>query len=172
MSMNTSSWVTGLFMNRGDAERALDALLKAGYRRDNVSIMMTDTALTRHFGSKDTKGNVAQGVGVGSLVGGSIGAVLAGIAAAGTAVAFPGIGLIVAGPIAAALVGAGAGGAAGSLVGAIAGAGIPEDRAKLYEQGLREGGMVLGAKSNSSDQERKLERWLIEAGAEKVSAAL
>ncbi|NNF58180.1 MAG: hypothetical protein HKN04_08050, partial [Rhodothermaceae bacterium] len=53
--------------------------------------------------------------------------------------------LVVAGPLAGALAGAGAGGAAGTLVGGLIGAGIPEERAKLYETGVKEGGVVIGA---------------------------
>jgi hypothetical protein len=32
----------------------------------------------------------------------------------------------------------------GGLVGALIGSGIPEDRAKLYEEGVRNGGVVMG----------------------------
>jgi uncharacterized membrane protein len=57
----------------------------------------------------------------------------------------------VAGPLAAALAGAGAGGATGGLVGALIGWGIPEDRAKRYEEGIRSGGTVLGVKPRSTE---------------------
>ncbi len=56
----------------------------------------------------------------------------------------PGLGLIVAGPLAAALAGAGAGGLTGGLVGALVGSGIPEERAALYEEGIKNGGTVFG----------------------------
>ncbi len=58
---------------------------------------------------------------------------------------------MVAGPIVAALVGAGAGGAAGGLVGALIGWGIPEERAKLYETGIKDGGTVLGVKPRTTE---------------------
>jgi hypothetical protein len=50
----------------------------------------------------------------------------------------------VAGPIAAALAGAGAGGLTGGLVGALVGSGIPEEHAREYDRGIREGGIVMG----------------------------
>ena len=56
----------------------------------------------------------------------------------------PGLGLVVAGPLAAALAGAGAGGLTGGLVGALIGSGIPEERAQIYEEGVRNGGAVVG----------------------------
>jgi hypothetical protein len=59
--------------------------------------------------------------------------------------------LIVAGPLAAALAGAGAGGATGGLIGALIGSGIPEDRAKQYESGVKEGGIVMGVNARSDE---------------------
>jgi uncharacterized membrane protein len=66
-------------------------------------------------------------------------------------VLLPGLGLVVSGPILAALAGAGAGGATGGLAGALIGWGIPEERAKMYESGIREGGTVLGVTPRSTD---------------------
>ncbi len=56
----------------------------------------------------------------------------------------PGLGILIAGPIAAGLAGAGAGGITGGIVGALIGSGIPEARAKLYEDGVKEGNIVMG----------------------------
>ena len=66
------------------------------------------------------------------------------IAAIGTTIGLPGLGLLVAGPLAAALAGAGAGGLTGGLIGGLIGAGIPEERAKVYDEGVRNGGIVMG----------------------------
>jgi hypothetical protein len=50
------------------------------------------------------------------------------------------------GPIAAALAGAGPGGVAGGIIGGLIGAGIPEERARLYETGVKEGGILMGVR--------------------------
>jgi hypothetical protein len=94
--------------------------------------------------------------------------VLAAIAAVGTAIAIPGVGLVVAGPIAAALAGAGAGGATGGLIGLLIGTGIPEHRAKVYETGVRGGGILLGIEAKSPEEVDKLETLLEDIGAEYV----
>ena len=65
---------------------------------------------------------------------------------------------MIAGPIAAALAGAGAGAATGGIIGALVGAGIPEDRAVLYEKGLQEGGVVVGARARDEAHAEALER--------------
>ena len=99
-----------------------------------------------------------------------MGAVLAAIVAVGTSIAIPGLGIAVAGPIAAALAGLGAGGATGGLIGLLLGAGIPEHRAKVYESGVRGGGILLGVEAKSSEEVEKLETLLEDIGAEYVRA--
>jgi len=122
--------VTGLFKSRAAAEAAVDALIKRGYTRDDISVLMSDATRSKEF-AVETRTHAADGAGIGGAVGGTIGAVLAAIAAVGTSIAIPGLGLVVAGPIAAALAGLGAGAATGGLIGALVGAGIPEHRAKV-----------------------------------------
>ena len=141
--------VTGMFRDRESAERAYRTVTDRGYTHDDVNLMMSDDTRKTHFENtthvETELGNKAlEGAGTGSAIGGTAGAILGAIAAIGTSVAIPGLGLVVAGPIAAALAGAGAGGATGGLIGALVGSGIPEERAKVYEDGVKEGGIVMG----------------------------
>ena len=159
--------VTGLFKTRAAAEAAVDALIKRGYTRDDISVMMSDATKSKEF-AIETGTHAADGAGIGGAVGGTVGAVLAAIAAVGTSLALPGLGLIVAGPIVAALAGAGAGGATGGLIGALIGAGIPEHRAKVYDAGLRSGGILLGIEPKTDEDAGKLEKLLEDLGAEHV----
>lgn len=101
---------------------------------------------------KNTLGSKAmEKAGVGSAIGGTAGAIIGAIAAIGTSVALPGLGLIVAGPIVAALTGAGAGGLTGGLIGALIGSGIPKERAEMYHDTIKEGGIVVGVNPRSYD---------------------
>ena len=159
--------VTGLFKSRVAAEAAVDALIKRGYTRDDISVLMSDATKSKEF-AIETGTHAADGAGIGGAVGGTVGAVLAAIAAVGTSLALPGIGIVIAGPIAAALAGAGAGGVTGGLIGALVGAGIPEHRAKVYDAGLRSGGILIGVEPKSDDDADKLEKLLEELGAEHV----
>jgi hypothetical protein len=149
--------VTGLFRDRESAERAYGSLESRGYSKDDVNLMMSDETRQKHFGSDAGDADSAlgskalEGAGAGSAIGGTVGAVIAAIAAIGTSIVLPGIGLVVAGPIAAALAGAGAGGLTGGLIGALVGSGIPEDRAKEYESGIKEGGIVMGVNPRSDE---------------------
>lgn len=144
--------LTGLFRDRESTEGAYRSLRDRGYSEDDINVIMTDETRDKYYSDDSELGNKAlEGAGVGSVAGGTLGAIVGGLAAIGTSLAIPGLGLVVAGPIAAALAGAGAGGAVGGLAGALIGWGIPEDRAKLYESGLTEGGTVLGVTPRSSE---------------------
>ncbi|MBV9210751.1 MAG: hypothetical protein JOZ52_08990 [Acidobacteria bacterium] len=165
--MSKATLVTGLFKTRVAAEAAVDAIIKRGYRREDISVLMSDATKSKEF-AVETRTHAADGAGIGGAVGGAVGAALAAIAAVGTSIALPGIGLIIAGPIAAALAGAGAGGATGGIIGALIGAGIPEHRAKVYDAGLRGGGILLGVEANTNDDADKLQQFLEDMGAEHV----
>ena len=149
--------VTGLFKDRDSVERAYKSVSSKGYGEKDVNIVMSDDTRQRHFAG-ETTGNAttelgnkaAKGAGVGGAVGGTIGAIAAAVAAIGTAVVIPGLGLVVAGPLAAALAGAGAGAASGGLIGALVGWNIPEERVKHYEEGIKQGGILMGVKPRSA----------------------
>lgn len=146
--------MTGLFKDRESAERAFNYLHDRGYSKDEINLIMSDETRKLHF--DETKGETEigtkamEGAGKGSAIGGAIGAVAGVIAALGTSLVIPGLGLVVAGPIAAGLAGAGAGGFTGGLIGALIGWGIPEERARIYESKIKEGGIVMGV--NPKDQ--------------------
>lgn len=153
--------LTGMFRDRDSAERAYQAMSGRGYTRDDINVMMSEEARKRHFSDDARQSELgtkaAEGAGVGAAVGGTLGAVV-GVAAAVGAIALPGIGLIALGPVAAGLAGAGAGGVTGGLVGALVGSGIPEDRAKQYETGLKQGGILMGVRPRSPEDADYFER--------------
>lgn len=158
--------VTGLYESPEHAGRAYqDLTSRHGYRSEDVSVLMSDDTRARHFGNAEpgkefeaSGSKAVEGAGIGGATGLGVGAALGALLAAATSIAIPGLGLVVAGPIAGAIAGAGAGGAAGTIMGALIGAGIPEDRAKVYESGIREGGIVLGTRARDEAHAAELER--------------
>jgi uncharacterized protein YjbJ (UPF0337 family) len=148
--------LTGMFRDRDSAERAYNSVTSRGYSKDDVNLLMSDETRSKYFSDADADDDglgskALEGAGAGSAIGGTLGAIIAGIAAIGTNVLLPGLGLVVAGPLAAALAGAGAGGLTGGLVGALIGSGIPEDRAKEYEEGVKNGGIVMGVNPRTDE---------------------
>ncbi len=158
--------LSGMFNDRDNAEKAYKSLRDRGYTEDDINVMMSDETRDSWFSDDedydDTElgSKALEGSGVGSAIGGTLGAIIGGIAAIGTNVLIPGLGLVVAGPLAAALAGAGAGGLTGGLVGALVGAGIPEERAKYYEEGVKNGGVVFGVNpKNDEDADHFSKDW-------------
>ena len=153
--------LTGLFRDRDSAERAYQSIVDRGYGREDVDLVMSDDTRRRHFttvGRETELGTkAAEGAGIGGAIGGSLGAIAAAIAAVGTTIALPGLGLVIAGPLAAAIAGAGAGAATGGIVGALIGWGIPEERVKMYDRGIREGGIVMAVRPRSDEDAAYLE---------------
>jgi hypothetical protein len=144
--------VTGLFDTEANAEAAVSQLKNMGYGQNEITIIMKDRGAADSL-AHDTGSRTMEGVGAGAAIGGTIGAVLAGLLAVGT-VTIPGVGLVAAGALAAMLAGAGAGGITGGLIGWLASAGIPDDVAPYYERGLHEGGVVVAVSTHPGDEVR------------------
>ncbi|MDP9018180.1 MAG: general stress protein [Candidatus Eremiobacteraeota bacterium] len=152
---------TGMYYDRGSAETTVQRLHEMGYSSDEISVMMNDKTAQKEF-ADSTGSKAAQGAVTGAAIGGGLGAIIAGLTATGSVAAIVGTGgaaaPLVVGPLAAALAGLGAGGVTGGIIGGLVGAGIPEDRAKEYKEGLDRGGILLGVhpKAEHRDQVRSL----------------
>lgn len=153
MSSNRNSGETSggfegaVYHDRDSAEDTVARLQRLGYGQNDISVMARDQDRAREFaeatGTKAYEGTVAGGV-----IGGALGAIIAGLTATGSIGVIAASGgaaaPLVAGPLAAALAGLGTGAVAGGILGALIGAGIPEERAKEYQRGIDQGGMLIG----------------------------
>src|SRR5438874_379082 len=162
--------VFGIYSSVAHAEQAVDVLVTAGFASKDISVLLPDQTGTTDFAhEKSTKApeGTTTGVTAGGVIGGTLG-LLAGIGA----LAIPGVGpLIAAGPIMGALAGMGAGGAVGGLVGALVGMGMPEYEAKRYEGRVKNGGVLLSAHCETSDEIDRAKEILKQTGAEDISSA-
>lgn len=135
--------VTGIFDSSIAADRAVSSLLDEGFKKDDISIIMSDKTRNTLFSSTDDEANrVAKGGLVGAGVGGALGALIAGLTAVG-AIAITGGSVLAAGPIVAVLAGAGAGGTVGGFTGALVNAGFAADDANRYEEEIKRGKAVV-----------------------------
>jgi len=150
------STVAASFEDRGDAERAVNALKDAGYSSDQIGIALRDRTAQGEL-VEDTGTHAAEGATSGALGGGLLGGIVGFLVGLG-ALAIPGIGPVVAGGALAsafglaggtAVAGAGIGAAAGGLLGALVGLGIPEEEAKYHEQGFRSGRTLVTVNAGS-----------------------
>jgi hypothetical protein len=162
--------VYGIYGSRQHAEEAVDNLRAAGFRPEDISVLLPDNEGTKDIGhEKHTKApeKAAAGAAIAGVAGGALGW-LAGIGV----LAIPGVGpFLAAGPIMAALAGLGAGSVMGGLAGALVGAGIPEYEAKRYEGRIRNGGVLLSVHCETDTLVARVKEMLHNTGAEDIAAA-
>ena len=102
---------------------------------------MSETTRDSYFSAQESN-KAPEGLTVGGISGGLLGALIGGLTLIGNVVA-PGAGFLVAGPLVGAITGGAIGAATGGLIGALVGAGIPEHEAKFYEDALKKEGNIL-----------------------------
>ena len=112
---------------------------------------MSQLVSSTSAGKDDRAEGAAAGGGVGAALGGTAG-LLAGLGL----MAIPGVGPVVAaGWLVAALTGAAVGGATGGIIGALSQqAGVSDEEANVYAEGLRRGGALVSAKVDDADAAR------------------
>jgi uncharacterized membrane protein len=141
--------IAGLFKDSKEAGEAVSQLLQMK-EVDDISVISKD-AHEHEARTHQIKQNVEDGALTGALTGGVLG-LIAGV----SAVVVPGFGgLLVAGPLATAwgLTGGALGALSGGIVGALVDAGIPEKRAKMYEERIREGEVLVTATTGHGMEE-------------------
>ena len=180
LSPGPARMVTGLFTNKESAERGYQSATRLGYENSDINVLMSEETRNRYFSpGHDTKtdlsSNAIKGAAedgksadLGGPAGGTIGTIAPALAGVGALLLVPVLGVLAAGPIAVALTAAGAVGLAGALIGALTKWGIPAGRIEEYEQGIREGGILMGVKPRSDEDASNLVREWQASGGELV----
>jgi uncharacterized protein (TIGR02271 family) len=157
----TNKTITAFFDKYEDASEAVRRLEAAGISHRNISLIASNEGdrysshASRTFdGTNHHDDDVSDGAGtgatVGTLAGGGAG-LLAGLGM----LAIPGLGPVVAaGWLVSTLVGAGAGAAVGGLAGALIDAGVDENDAHAYAEGIRRGGALVTVRASETEVDR------------------
>jgi hypothetical protein len=139
--------VSALYDTYDAASSAVNALEGAGIAHSDISIVANNSE-SWHGADRPTEAadDAGKGAGIGAAVG-SVGGLLTGLGL----LAIPGVGPVVAAgwlaaTAAGAVAGAAVGGATGGIVGSLTGAGVPEQDAHVYAEGVRRGGSLVTAK--------------------------
>ncbi|MEO8746130.1 MAG: hypothetical protein ABI379_00495 [Rhodanobacter sp.] len=166
--MNASVYCTAKTVDQ--AENIVTGLKQAGFSSDSISALLPDKRGTKDFAHEhNTK--APEGATTGGVAGLGIGAGLGWLAGIG-ALAIPGVGpFIAAGPIMAALGGAALGTAAGGIIGALIGMGIPEFEAKRYDAKIRDGNILISVHTADGDQKDAAKEVFKRNGADDISSA-
>jgi uncharacterized membrane protein len=154
-----SKTVVGLFDTYPVAQNVVQELMDSGIRREDISVVANENAVGRDRTTETTGTAASEGAGAGAVGGTVIGGALGLLVGAGL-LTIPGIGpVLAAGPLAAAIgsgaaiagagaLGAGVGAATGGLLGGLVGAGVPEQEAEYYAEGVRRGGTLVAVSTD------------------------
>lgn len=155
---------------RSQASNITDSLKAAGFDHDDISVLLADDSATSEFAhEKDTR--APEGAVVGASAGGLLGGSLGLLVGLGTLV-IPGVGpFLAAGPIAVALGGLTVGAVAGGIGGSLAGVGIPDADAKLYESRLSAGNLLLSVHTDDADEVARVKAIFEREGAQDISCS-
>lgn len=137
----------GVFGNEPAADRAVVALLAAGFPHSVISVVSSRPSV-HHSEHADAEAVEPSGshTGGGVAIGGAIGSVLGGLAAIASVAGTGGLGLFVVGPLVAA---SAAGGVAGGFVGAMMTRGFEPGIADFYDQALSEGQYLVAVEASA-----------------------
>ncbi|WP_437998244.1 hypothetical protein WMF26_48335 [Sorangium sp. So ce185] len=158
--------LTAFFPGRTEAAGALGRLLALGVAAEDISMVpkqhsrLDELELTIHS-------KASEGAALGAVIGGLVGGALAAITAGG-ALIIPRLDAFLAGPIVACLAGAGAAGAAGTLLGAVLGARLPEYEARRLDEASGAGGGAVLSVRCLPDVSRTVEEVLSESGGRRI----
>lgn len=178
LSSGSAALVSALFRDRKAAELGYRDALDLGYPADEINMLLSEETRERLFpdargatselaskANESTEATSHAADELGGPAGATAGTIAPAIAALGTLLLIPGLGLLAAGPVAVALTAAGAVGVTGGLIGALTNWGVPKNRLRRYEEGIREGGILIAVKVRSEEDANELEqRWRSRGG--------
>jgi hypothetical protein len=149
--------ISRLYNNYSDAAKAVGDLEAAGVPNSDISLVSNNSddwysADGKHDKDRDGVDDRAEAAGKGAGVGATVGGT-AGLLTGLGLLAIPGVGPVVAaGWLAATAAGAVAGAATGGVIGALTEAGVSNDDAETYAEGVRRGGTLVSARVPDADK--------------------
>lgn len=157
---HTGRRAVGVFKRQEDVEHVIRKLKDDNFDMNRVSLLARNVDEVK--GSEELEqghGNEAkEGAGAGATTGTVLGGVTGFLIGVGV-LAIPGIGPVLAAgaeisALGSTLAGAGIGAATGGIVGALVGMGIPEERAKVYENRVKAGDYLMIVSGNDDELHR------------------
>lgn len=154
----------GVFRGRRAAHAAVDALLAAGFRREQITVICSDETKEREFREFEHQQPAGANTPGAAVAGSSIGAAVGGLAASAAGIAAGGVPLLIVG-------GAGllTGGVLGGFLGAMLTRGVEKEAANFYDQAVSSGRILVTVEQHGEGAATALaraEQILASAGAE------
>jgi hypothetical protein len=129
---------TALFGDRHAAHAAIEQLVQAGFPRDTISLLMSESTHEREFSSPSSERSGLRP----TRPAGVLGAIVSGLVDVPSSRG--GFALRVAGPLVRALLRAPEGAISGAISAALVDAGLPDHEARFLGEGVRSGSIIVG----------------------------
>jgi hypothetical protein len=159
MAVTTSTTVVGVFSDRNQADKAIDALRDAGFTSSQIGVAARgERPVSRDLDvDDDANEEAAEDAGTGAVAGAAAGAGVGGLIGLGVLYGMiPVIGpAIAAGTLGVILSNAAAGAGIAGLAGALIGWGMSEEDARYYEGEFKAGKTVVTVAAGARDAEAK-----------------
>lgn len=126
----------GIFAGVARAEAAIENLIAAGFKRDDISVICSDKWKADQIEQGTDQEVNALDQDDTTMTSGVAGGVIGGLAALAGVALTGGFGILAVGPIV-------AGGVTGTLLGILVGKGVEEDVARFYEQAVTDGNVLV-----------------------------
>ena len=156
----------GIFSTPQAAERAISALLAAGFTKEQITVICSDETKERYFREFEHQEPAGANTQAAAATGGAIGATVGSVAAGAIGAATGGLPLIVAGGI-----GLMAGAVWGGFIGAMMTRGIEKEAANFYDQEVQRGKLLVTVEEHGEHERPTLadaERIFAAAGADPI----
>lgn len=153
----------GVFDTIDGARDAVRGLRAAGFTIGQITVVCSDETKERYFSEFEHQDPAGTHTPTATIAGGTIGALVGGLAVVASALATGSLALWAAGPIS-----AWAGGVAGGLVGAMMTRGVEKELANYYQQAVMNGRILVAAEDHTDASASRLAeaaRILATAGA-------
>jgi hypothetical protein len=141
----------GVFDSVDAARQAVHGLLEAGFSVEQINVICSDETKERYFQEFEHQEPAGTHTPMATIVGGTIGAALGGVAVIASAAVTGSLTLWAAGPIT-----AWAGGVAGGLVGAMMTRGVEKEIADYYQQAVVGGRILVAVEDERPDNQAAL----------------
>lgn len=164
-----STLISGQFTSRDRAEQAVDELVKAGFAPDHISLLSAEHRPEGEFTIEQGQHRGHRIAAMGAGLGGALGALAGGVAAAGPLGPGPSLPILASGPLLVAVSGFAAGAFCGLLGGTFVGHGIPRNTATFVE-GTNEGDELVAGVFVQDDRATLARSVLDTCGAEAITA--
>ena len=142
--------VVSVFTDRTQAEKARDELLRAGFRSEQIELVLSEEQGLTNPSEAGPKLKEKGGAALGGLVGAAIGCLLGTLAATGVV---PGVPAMLGGDGLAGVVGFIAGALIGGLLGAVIGWAFEADQDSFYARELQQGRTLMTIHGNGRSAE-------------------